>query len=487
VSNFEILERFPQESFLKFFTKIERTKEFMFEHIIISQVARFFSIGNREQEAMSADEDVPTETSRLVGGNGEQTNRKGTKVCSIIKWVLCAGVGWTLIGAITVLIVSKFFQESRWGAKSYEIEYLPYFDDFKPANATTNTSVSVAFIGNGMQYVNDLPRFMGTLSEGNIAQNSCYRNGTFLKNLTIHGNGMSEYWNTPAALIEGTNVYDFGACTVKQLLFGKDEHLERLARKGHFKHDPLIGNPCLEFPEYLGYLNKYYAKNKPRWDFVVLNDNSRSPSRRIERQKSLKALRNVYVPWFQETGAIPVILDTHAYSDPTGRTISINVPTFTSITYEGCVEYAALVESFLPPSQKPRIAPVGIVFLTVWEEDHALWERLFRSDRIHNSPLGTFLQGCVLHYTLMGRMPSKDDVLRDDMSELWQNARMMQPSGQPTSPFPSKVDAEHVYNIAERVLKNKHLPKALFIREDEDTTTLASRRPSSGPRKVYYS
>jgi hypothetical protein len=213
----------------------------------------------------------------------------------------------------------------------------------------------------------------------------------------------------------------------------------------------------------LDYLNKYYAKNNPKWDFVVMNGNTRNPSQSIKRQKGLQALRRIYVPWFQETGAIPVFLDTYAYFDSTGR--SIDIPTFASTTYEGYEQYAALLESFLPLRQKPRIAPVGIVFLTVWEEDHALWERLFHSDRIHPSPLGTFLQGCIIHYALLGRMPPKEDVLRDDMSELWRNARMMQPPWQPTNPFPSKVDAEYVYNIAERVLKYKHLPNAFFIRE----------------------
>jgi hypothetical protein len=229
-----------------------------------------------EQESMSANGSVPTETSRLVDGRIGQDRSQGTKPSSIIKWVLCAGAGWTLIGTFAVLIGSKFFSGSRWSANTYVVNNLPYFHDFDPGNGTgMNSSVSVAFIGNGMQYVNDLPRFMETLSEGNITQNSCFRTGTSLNTITIHGNGMSPYWNTSVAHINGTNVYDFGACTVKQLLFGRDDHLQELVSKGHFKHDPLIGNPCLDYPEYTDYLNNYYAQNKkPKWDFVVLNDNS---------------------------------------------------------------------------------------------------------------------------------------------------------------------------------------------------------------------
>jgi hypothetical protein len=409
---------------------------------------------------------VHTETSRLVGGQGEQPKRSNTKAGSIIKWVLCAGVGWALIAAIALLIGSKFFETSRWGPKSYRIESLPYFDDFQPGNGTTmNSSVSVAFIGDGMQYVNDLPRFMETLSVGNITQNSCFRRDASLKSVTIHGNGMSPYWNTSKAHINGTDVYDFGACTVKQLLFGRDDHLQELVLKGHYKHDPLIGNPCVDYPEYMDYLNSYYASTKrPKWDFIVLNDNSLNPERATHRAKGLEALRDIYVPWFQKTGAIPVFLDTHAYH----LTPKTDIPTFTSITYEGYEQYAAVFEAVLPPAQKPRIAPVGIVFLTVWEEDQALWQMLFESDDIHLTPLGTFLQGCVIHYTLLGRMPAKKDVLRDDMSELWRNARAMEHSGTAKDPFPSKADAEYVYNIVERVVKGKHLPLALFTRKDED-------------------
>jgi hypothetical protein len=422
-------------------------------------------ISAAEQASMSADESVPTERSRLVNGRSEQARSQGTKPSSIIKWVLCAGVGWALIAAIATLIGSKFFETSRWSANTYEVNNLPYFHDFDPGNGTSmNSSVSVAFIGNGMQYVNDLPRFMETLSEGNITQNSCFRTGTSLNTMTIHGNGMSPYWNTSAAHINGTDVYDFGACTIKQLLFGRDDHLQELASKGHYKHSPLIGNPCLEYPEYLDYLNSYYASNiRPKWDFVVLNDNSQDPSQSIQREKGLEALTDKYVPWFQKTGATPVFLDTHAYH----LTPTTDIPTFTSITYEGYEQYATVFESFLPASQKPRIAPVGIAFLTVWEEDQALWRLLFESDGIHLTPLGTFLEGCVIHYTLLGRMPTKKDVLRDDMSKLWWNARAMEHSGTAKDPFPSKADAEYVYNIVERVVVSKHLPKAFFTRKDE--------------------
>jgi hypothetical protein len=84
---------------------------------------------------------------------------------SLIKWVLSAQEldGRVFCGTFAVLIGSKFFEGSRWSANTYRVNSLPYFHDFDPGNGTTtDSSVSVAFIGNGMQYVNDLPRFMET-------------------------------------------------------------------------------------------------------------------------------------------------------------------------------------------------------------------------------------------------------------------------------------------------------------------------------------
>jgi hypothetical protein len=417
---------------------------------------------------MSIEESVPIETSRLINGKVSQPKSEGTKAGFVVKWVQYVGILCSLVGLIVVLIQtgSQLFLGWSYSDRSYNIDFLPYFDDFNPGNGNmADRSISVAFIGNSMQYYNDLPRIMVEISEGDITQNSCYRPGTSLKTIVTHGNGMPNYWNTSAALINGTDLYDFGACTVKQLLFGKDTHLEKLALK-KFKHNPVADNPCLAFPKYLDYLNNYYAENKPKWDFLVLSDNSRNAFRMTSREEGLHALRTIYVPLFRRSGAIPVFLDTHAYFDYTGETHDI--PTFTSVTYEGYQQYAATLEPFLPSWQKPRIAPSGIVFLAVWEEDHGLWETLFHTDRAHASPLGTFLQACVIHYTLLGHLPLRRDVLRDDMSELWRDAhaRMMTPPWQPINAFPSKKDAESVYNIAERVLINKHLPDAFFIRED---------------------
>ena len=37
------------------------------------------------------------------------------------------------------------------------------------------------------------------------------------------------------------------------------------------------------------------------------------------------------------------------------------------------------------------IAPVGLAFLTIWEENYGFWNsKLFHIDRIHASPHGTY-------------------------------------------------------------------------------------------------
>lgn len=58
-----------------------------------------------------------------------------------------------------------------------------------------------------------------------------------------------------------------------------------------------------------------------------------------------------------------------------------DVPTFTALTYEGYKQYADLLRTYLPKSQEPRIAPVGLAFLLVWEENYSFWERMFHTGK----------------------------------------------------------------------------------------------------------
>ena len=314
--------------------------------------------------------------------------------------------------------------------------------------------ISVAFIGNSMMYFNDLPRFMEALSEGHITQNSCMHGLSSLESILRDGNGMYDKFHTSNAL-DDNNIYDFGACTVPQLLFGYDASLEQ--RVIAYKHDKNsdTSNPCIQDEAYMAYLEHYYATTgTPHWDFILVNDYSRNPGRPETFKLGMKMLKEVYVPWFKTTGAIPVFLDTHAYSTPEFTDIA----SFTSLTYHGIEKYAALVERLLPEKQKPRIAPVGIAYLTVWEENLTLWKKLFHSDCLHASPLGTFLQGCVVHYTLFGKMP-RTQVFHDNVASLWSRARMMQPPDASPNPFPTPKEADFLYQVAHRVARG-YRPRA---------------------------
>ena len=81
------------------------------------------------------------------------------------------------------------------------------------------------------------------------------------------------------------------------------------------------------------------------------------------------------------------------------------VPEFTSRVHWGYQEYAQVLGETLPADQSPLIAPVGLAFLLIWEEAYGIWEKLFLKDRLHPSPHGTYLIGCVLYATLYSRMP----------------------------------------------------------------------------------
>jgi hypothetical protein len=177
----------------------------------------------------------------------------------------------------------------------------------------------------------------------------------------------------------------------------------------------------------------------------------------------LEVLEEEYLPWFLEIGATPVFIFTYGYWTPYRDMTGLGtVAEFTSLTYEGYKQYAALLEANLPASQKPRIAPVGLAFLIVWEEDYSLWERLFHIDMIHPSPSGTFLQACVLHHTLFGTPPKIDIAVREDMSNLWLRARRFQPGEHRRNPFPTQREAAYLYHVAKRVTVYGQKPKSLI-------------------------
>jgi hypothetical protein len=87
-------------------------------------------------------------------------------------------------------------------------------------------TVSLAIVGNSIQYYNDLPRLLETFANGRLRQNSCLHGNADLESHLMYGNGMHNKWMTgEAAVSEDDGIYDWGTCTVEQLLLGQDDRL----------------------------------------------------------------------------------------------------------------------------------------------------------------------------------------------------------------------------------------------------------------------
>jgi Thioredoxin len=341
------------------------------------------------------------------------------------------------------------------------------------ANNMYKRTIQVAFVGNSLQFYNDFPRFLEAISANHIVQNSCLHDNTTIANMMYSGNGMLKKFRTENAMIEGSDgsLFDFGACTVHQLLLGNDPYLF-----GNWKKyaKPTIGaeysgaysdglNPCYNNSDYRSYVTKEFRSNPPQWDFVVMNDDITATFMDETRQQSLTSLSTSFVSIFGKIGAIPVLLESPVYwTSFQNMSQFVDVPTFTSQTYEGYQEYAAMLDFYLPETQKSRIAPVGIAFLTVWEEDYKLWTKLFHYDEIHLSPHGTFLQGCILHYTLFGHLPSTEVALPDSISSLFTKARYMQPPTHHRREWPTRDEAIYLYDTAIRVVKEGYFPSSFI-------------------------
>lgn len=341
----------------------------------------------------------------------------------------------------------------------------------------------VAFIGNSMQYYNDLPRFLATLSDNHITQDSCLHGDATLESILLTGNGMYSIWGESGSARvynDDATIHDFGACTVRQLLFGYDAELaqrieatdlsaqvDEAQPNDDFATFTDLKNPCFMDEYYYNWLqNKYDEQGTPHFDFVVINDNTRSPARTDSRQASLQVLEDTYLPMFLEMSnkSTPILLCTYGYNSPYRDMGGLStIAEFTSYTYEGYLEYANLLAKSLPESQRPRISPVCLAFLMVYEENYGLWEELFGVDKVHSSPMGTYLQGVVLYCTMFGVLPPEEIALRPDMSHLWLDARRFQPGIHRRSAFPTQEQAAYLYNVAYRVCIQHHMPKTLKL------------------------
>ena len=318
----------------------------------------------------------------------------------------------------------------------------------------------VAFLGNSIQYYNDSPRFLTSLSNGAIShQDSCFRGGATLATLWEKGNGMGRMFATKNAEMivmkeeeeeqNGKNylvVYDVGSSTVMDLLRCDDVEDDEL----------LFADGSMEAVRKSGVDKRRSTTtttSTTRWDFVVMNDHTQGPARATSRKAHEKVLLEKYLPLIAKNRATPIIIETHAYRYP-GINNSAdlgNVHEFTASVREGVQSYVEALRSKLPESIQPRLAPVGTAFLHVHDDNQEAWEGLFDPyDHFHPSPSGTFLQGCVLHWTMFGFPPPLPQT-EDEIKDLWKDARVMHDNirnGDKGPPLPTLNVVEYLWNVA---------------------------------------
>lgn len=345
------------------------------------------------------------------------------------------------------------------------------------ATSSEGKSKTVAFIGNSMMYFYDLPRSLEIVSDGRVRQNSILAGAGSLSNMIEKQNGMWNRWRTDENVVYKLNVttanetdqdfvddtvWDFGACTIDMLLFGFDAEEAQATYDAYGPDSDDTSNACTQSQAYLDYLNDLpdsdIRKSPPeQWDFIVLNDQTKNPTKNETRHESLSALEMIYLPLFNETGATPLFLVTPAYwtkrdEDHEGNTNSFdNIPYWTVQTYEGYKQYAEYLAGILPSQQEPKLVNMATAFLVVYEEQTRLWIDLFYADGKHLSPHGSFLQSCLLHHAVYDFLPREKSVVRDNMSTLWDGTRTLRAPRDIPMRYPTKEEAEYLYDVCERV------------------------------------
>mmetsp|Transcript_22095 Transcript_22095/g.44305 ORF Transcript_22095/g.44305 Transcript_22095/m.44305 type:complete len:352 (+) Transcript_22095:53-1108(+) len=282
-------------------------------------------------------------------------------------------------------------------------------------------TVRIAFLGNSILYYNDCPRLIVNMFRAenySVKQDSCLRGGATLSSLWDKGNGMAIKFATEPALLppspddpDGPSLYDIGAATVSNLL------------------------------------------GEERWDYIVMNDHTQGPARNATRNSAVRSLVDLYAPLIEESGAIPIFVQTWAYLNSSIKNAEDlgDTEEFTRRVRDGYRCYVQHLYDALPQDEGggrvlPLIAPVGDVFLYLYQTDRDMWERLFYRDGFHPSPHGTYLEACVVYRTAMDEMPPR--LLEDTW---WLDARVMQPAGEEPMVLPTEEEAEVLWEAVRHV------------------------------------
>ena len=363
------------------------------------------------------------------------------------------------------------FHVVLFAAMTFGLVYGVYANRFKITDVDLlvdwSLELNVAFVGNVYLFVNDVPRVMECISNYHIHQQSViHASAKSLATILLTGSGMYKQWRTDEAYMENyttsygynESIYDYGLCTVAQILVGYDEILTYGNQDGAYYND--MRNPCIMDKGYKEYVDEIlYNDNQSyvNWDYVVLVDQTKRMAFEEARQETIYSLANAYGPLLNNTGAIPVLVDTHSFwSEEANMTGLQSVEYFQSLIYDGVEDYVNALASVLPPWQYPVVAPIGIAYLTVYEERRSLWQKLFIADGIHSSVHGSYLFACVLYATLYGHLPERTRTVRK-VEYLFADSRKLVG----TLEYPTESEAYYYRNVARRVALRGYVPSLL--------------------------
>ena len=300
--------------------------------------------------------------------------------------------------------------------------------------------VRVAFIGNSIQYYNDCPRFVANLSSHRIIEHQ----DSYLRG----GANLSELWDGMAHGAPHWASMRNAFATEEEMMMMNADGGGAADGGGSNDHNCDVGSPTVQ-----ALLGCDPNNKKDRWDYVVINDHTQGPAREESRKATQQILLDKYLPLIIDNGATLIIIETAAYRYPGvhGSEDLGSTQDFQQKIRQGVQSYIHALRTKLPETIQPRMAPVGTAFLHVHEDNNKVWESLFDPfDHFHPSPSGTFLQGCVLHWTMFDSpppLPRSDEEIRD----LWKDARVMhdvKKNGDQGPPFPTMIEAEYLWNVA---------------------------------------
>jgi hypothetical protein len=431
-------------------------------------------------DASLSDDEIPTKIPRVPTWYDQLASSHFVR-SGVVYVVIVAITAAAMVYGVSVKLLSY-----RWSAAHNK------------SNRNYEEDINVAFIGNAYLFVNDVPRVLEAVSEGHVYQNSCLHAGGTLADLLVTGNGMYTLFQTDEAVLEypvtdaaasclttsssssssntdyttyyayqdGSEMYtcvtyDYGLCTVAQVLQGYDEYMSYGNKYGKYYSDGL--NPCIMDTNYASFVEMELQNDPVTWNYVVLVEQTKRMAVPQALSETLSVLTYRYGPLIATSGAVPIVVDTHAFwSNKSNMTGLTDIPTFTYLITQGVASFVDALAAVLPESQAPIVAPIGLAYLTVWEEDYDLWETLFVDDGIHSSLSGSYMFACVLYAALFGRLP---DSLGDagsnnnnGLSNLFLDARKI--VGQAT--YPSTDEAEYLRAVAGRVTLEGYIPASLL-------------------------